>query len=269
MGLGRLGRAEFRWGPRSAYAKPALPPTALLGDGRPRGRPSPPRGTAGKSLAILPVDSRGPFCPAAAQARSAWPQLLQEKKRSGIVSGTIRNAAPPVAGTTKMRPALKTRTWRRTGRVGRSAPSNRMGQEYAVGLNIPGTPDTAGCAGAASWRSWWRRSSPMTSWFGGLDAQLHSGGGFFADRPVVADLTVTLQEGGAEAVLDRAGRALEALQPAADRGRGRRSQAPGRHPLGTAGQAVARPRVGGAGEATIPLGTAVRAPAPEPCTARC
>jgi septum site-determining protein MinC len=42
---------------------------------------------------------------------------------------------------------------------------------------------------------------PMTNWFAAFDQQVRSAVDFFADRPVVADLTATLEEGGPEAVL--------------------------------------------------------------------
>jgi septum site-determining protein MinC len=42
---------------------------------------------------------------------------------------------------------------------------------------------------------------PMTNWFAAFDQQLRSAADFFADRPVVADLAATLEEGGPEALL--------------------------------------------------------------------
>lgn len=41
---------------------------------------------------------------------------------------------------------------------------------------------------------------PMAEWFSAFDQQMHGAGGFFIDRPIVADLGATLEEGGPEAV---------------------------------------------------------------------
>jgi len=41
---------------------------------------------------------------------------------------------------------------------------------------------------------------PMSDWFGGLDEQLAGAAGFFAERPVVADLSAALAAGGPEAL---------------------------------------------------------------------
>jgi septum site-determining protein MinC len=42
---------------------------------------------------------------------------------------------------------------------------------------------------------------PVASWFAAFDQQMRRAANFFADRPVVADLAATLEEGGPEAVL--------------------------------------------------------------------
>ncbi len=41
---------------------------------------------------------------------------------------------------------------------------------------------------------------PMAEWFSAFDQQMHGAGGFFIDRPIVADLGATLEEGGPDAV---------------------------------------------------------------------
>jgi septum site-determining protein MinC len=41
---------------------------------------------------------------------------------------------------------------------------------------------------------------PMANWFAALDHQMLGAAGFFVDRPIVANLATTLEEGGPEAV---------------------------------------------------------------------
>lgn len=41
---------------------------------------------------------------------------------------------------------------------------------------------------------------PMAAWFSAFDQQMHGAAGFFVDRPIVADLASTLEEGGPDAV---------------------------------------------------------------------
>lgn len=41
---------------------------------------------------------------------------------------------------------------------------------------------------------------PMAAWFSAFDQQMHGAAGFFVDRPIVADLGATLEEGGPDAV---------------------------------------------------------------------